>query len=101
MSSLIKAAPRRRTCLLASLVLVPVLPIAISTGDAQQTPTDQLPPIEVNPPKDPNRTRARPAGNEGVGTRRAVPNVAQTSKPKVTPASEPSAGDATANRRFA
>ena len=101
MSSLIKAAARRRTYLLASIVLVPVLPVAISAVHAQQAPTDQLPPIEINPPKDANRTRARPIGNEGVGTRRAVPNVAQTSKPKVAPASEPSTGDATGNRQFA
>ena len=48
MSSIRKAAARRRTYLLASTFLVPVLSLGISAAKAQQAPPDQLPPIEVS-----------------------------------------------------
>ena len=64
--------------------------------------SDQLPPVEVSPPDDPNRTRAKPIADEGSGPRRApAPAVAQTSNPKGAPANGPSAANATANRQFA
>ena len=60
MSSTISAA-RRRHLLLASSFLVPLLSLGISGAHAQQTAsTEQLPPIEVSPPADQNRTRAKP-----------------------------------------
>ncbi len=75
MSSNITAAARRRTYLLASIFLVPALSLGISAAKAQQAPPDQLPPIEVSPPDDANRTRAKPVGDEGSGSRRIAPKV--------------------------
>ena len=95
MSSNPVAAQRRHTYLLASSFLVPVLWLGISAARAQQASPDQLPPIEVSPPGDENRTRAKPIGDEGSGSRRVTPNVSQTGSPNVSPAS-----DATAVRKF-
>src|SRR6266436_6590447 len=104
MSSTLKAAQRRRTCLLASSFLASVLPLGISAAKAQQISSAQLPPIEVSPPGDENRTRARPVNDEGSGSRRVAPNVSQTSSPGSAPANSPnvsSAGNATPIRQFA
>jgi iron complex outermembrane receptor protein len=104
MSSTVTAAQRRRTCLLASSFLVPVLSLGISAAKAQQISSDQLPPIEISPPGDENRTRARPISDEGSGSRRAAPNVSQTSSPGGAPANSPSVsppGNATPIRQFA
>src|SRR5450756_86541 len=95
-----QAAQRRRTCLLASTFLLPVLSLGISTARAQQASADQLPPIEVSPPVDANRTRARPISDEGSGTSRPAPNVAQTSNPNAAPSGGSSTGNATTNRQF-
>lgn len=86
MSSTITAA-RRRRLLLASSFLAPIMALGISGAQAQQTASaDQLPAIEVNPPGDQNRTRAKPTYDEGSGTRRVVaPNPRPSSDP--TPAS--------------
>ena len=101
MSSLIQAAARHRRFWLASTFLVPVLSLGVSTARAQQAAADQLPPIEVSPPNDANRTRAKPATDEGSGPQRPGPNVAQTSNPNGVPAANSSTGNATANRQFA
>src|SRR3954463_12251535 len=87
MSSTITAV-RRRRFLLASSFLAPVMALGISGAHAQQTAAaDQLPAIEVNPPGDQNRTRARPAYDEGSGTRRIVaPNPRPSSNPNPAPA---------------
>src|ERR1019366_336411 len=90
MSSIPKAAQRRRTCWLASSFLVPVLCLGISAAKAQQASADQLPPIEVNPPVDETRTRAKPIDGES-GSRRAVPNVSSTSSSNVSPTSDAAA----------
>jgi iron complex outermembrane recepter protein len=100
MSSLTKAASRRRTYLLASSLLVPVTLFTVSPVKAQALP-DQLPPIEINPPRDANRTRAQPIGNDGAGIRRAAPKAAQTRKPAAAPAVESSTGEATTTPEFA
>src|ERR1700720_1251017 len=104
MSSIIKAAQRHRTCRLASSFLVPVLSLGIPAAKAQQISSDQLPPIEVSPPGDENRTRARPVTDEGSGSRRVAPNVSQTSSPGGAPANSPnvsSSSNVTTNRQFA
>lgn len=101
MSALIKAATRHRTFLLASTFLVPVLSLGNSAASAQQAPSDQLPPIEVSPPVDQTRTRARPLSDEGSGTYRPAPNVSQTSNPNGAPANAPSTSAAPVNRQFA
>src|SRR3984893_18658551 len=104
MSSIIKAAARRRTYWLASSFLVPVLSLGFSAAKAQQTPSEQLPPIEVSPPSDANRTRAKPITDEGSGSRRVAPNVSQTSSPGGAPANSPNnapSDTATTNRQFA
>ena len=82
MSAIIATAKRRRSriCLLASIFFIPVICLSISTASAQQTASaEQLPPIEVNPPGDQNRTRAKPVPDEGSGSRRAVPAPSATS----------------------
>src|SRR5258707_2000148 len=103
MSSTLKAAQRRRTCLLASSFLATLLSLGISAAKAQQIYSDQLPPIEVSPPGDQNRTRAKPVNDEGSGSRRIAPNVSQTSSPGGAPASSPNVsswGNATTIRQF-
>jgi iron complex outermembrane receptor protein len=101
MSSLTKAATRHRRFWLASSFLVPVLSLGIPAARAQQAPADQLPPIEVSPPDDANRTRAKPATDEGSGPRRPAANTAQTTNPNTAPSGNSSTGIATANRQFA
>jgi iron complex outermembrane receptor protein len=99
------AAKRRRIRLLACTLLFPVLCLNASAARAQQTASaDQLPPIEVNPPGDANRTRAKPIADEGSGSRRAAPNISPTGSPGGAPATSPSVaspGNLAANRRFA
>jgi iron complex outermembrane receptor protein len=104
MSSTLKAAQRHRTCLLASSFLVSVLSLGFSAAKAQQSSSDQLPPIEVSPPGDQNRTRAKPVNDQGSGSRRVAPNVSQTSSPGGAPANSPNVsypGNATTIRQFA
>jgi iron complex outermembrane receptor protein len=102
MFSAIVAAQRRRRFLLASSFLVPMLSLGISAAKAQQPAPDQLPPIEVSPPGDLNRTRAKPISDEGSGVRRVAPKVAPTSTeaaPTPGPNLSPTSG-ATAVRQF-
>jgi iron complex outermembrane receptor protein len=101
MSSRIKAATRRRICLFASSLLAPVLSLGISSAQAEPASPDQLPPIEVSPPVDETRTRAKPISDEGSGTYHAAPNSSQTSNPNGAPANSPSTSNATTNRQFA
>src|SRR5437660_3839030 len=85
MSSVITAA-RRRHLLLASSFLVPLLSLGNSGARAQQTASaEQLPPIEVSAPTDQNRTRAKPAFDEGSGTRRVAPNPTPSNTPNPAP----------------
>jgi iron complex outermembrane receptor protein len=56
--------------------MVSMVSIGMSGAQAQQTPAEQLPPIEVTSPTDPNRTRARPTYDEGSLSRRVVPAAA-------------------------
>lgn len=101
MPSLITAAARRRTFWLVSTFLAPALSLSVSAAKAQQPAADQLPPIEVSPPDDANRTRAKPVTDEGSGPHRPAPNVAQTNSPSGVPASNSPTGNATTNRQFA
>ena len=72
MSPTILAAQRRRSCLLASTFLAPVLSLGISAANAQQPPSaNHLPPIEISSPGDQNRTRAKPVPMKGPA--RAAP----------------------------
>ena len=68
-------APRRRRFWLASSFLVPTVSLGVSGAQAQ-TPPEQLPPIEVTSPSDPNRTRAKPTYDEASTSRRVVPAAA-------------------------
>ena len=72
MSSTITATRQRRFWLTSSF-LVPIVSLGISGAQAQQTSSEQLPPIEVTSPTDPNRTRAKPTYDEASTSRRAVP----------------------------
>src|SRR5258708_37139999 len=100
MSATIATAARRRSriCLLTSTFLVRVLCLSISAARAQQTASaDQPPPIEVTPPGDQNRPRAKPLPDEGSGSRRAVPAPGTSvAAPNNTPS-----GTTTTNRQFA
>jgi iron complex outermembrane receptor protein len=69
-------ATRQRRYWLASSFLVPIVSLGISGAQAQQTPPEQLPPIEVTSPTDPNRTRAKPTFDEPSTSRRVVPAAA-------------------------
>ena len=91
MSSVNIAAQRRRYLLLATRFatsfLAPIVALGISGAHAQQTASaDQLPAIEVNPPGDQNRTRAKPTYDEGSGTRRTgAPNPTPSNNPNPAP----------------
>jgi iron complex outermembrane receptor protein len=109
MSSIIAAA-RRHHLLLASSFLFPLLSLGISSAHAQQTAsTEQLPPIEVNPPGDQNRTRAKPIYDESSGARRVAPNPTPSSNPNPAPGTGANiasqgggqGGDGTPVRQFA
>ena len=104
MSSAIVAAQQRRSCLLASTFVVPILSLGISTAEAQQSASPSpLPPIEISSPGDENRTRAKPLIDEGSGSRRVAPKVSPTSNTNVAPTSSPNgspASGAPAVRQF-
>jgi iron complex outermembrane receptor protein len=88
MSSIITAASRRRTCLLASTFLVSVFSLGISAAKAQQASPDALPPIVVSAPVDDTRTRAKPISDDGYGPPRTVPNTTPTGNPNAAPSSD-------------
>src|SRR5258705_13999555 len=98
MSATIIAAQRRRTCLLASSFLAPVISLQISAASAQQSASSsQLPPIEVTSPGDENRTRAKPVTDEGTGTRHVVrpaPTNTTSAAPPDGSGASPSSGGA-------
>src|SRR5437660_3105249 len=70
------SATRQRRFWLTSTFLIPFVSLGISGAQAQQAPPEQLPPIEVTSPTDPNRTRAKPTYDEGSTSRRVVPATA-------------------------
>lgn len=90
------AAQRRRTCLLSSSFLAPVLCFGISAAHAQQI-AQALPPIEISSP-DENRTRAKPKADREQGSGRVVP--APTSRPNAAPSRGAPAANAPAVRQF-
>ena len=94
MSSIIKAAQRHRIFLYATSFFMPVLALDIS-AKAQQASPDQLPPIEVSPPRDANQTRAKPLSDDGSDSRRATPNISATDSSNLSPAA-----GATSARQF-
>src|SRR6267378_2566036 len=103
MSSTIVAAQPRRSCLLACRFLVPVLSLGISAVHAQQPSSDLLPPIEISPAGDQNRTRAKPTSDQESGSRRVAPKVAPTTNTNITPTPGPNVSPtsgATAVRQF-
>ncbi len=69
-------ATRQRRYWLASSFLVPIVALGITGAQAQLAPSEQLPPIEVTSPTDPNRTRAKPIYDEASTSRRVVPAAA-------------------------
>jgi len=93
MSSIILAARRRRACLLASSFLIPIVSLSVSAAQAQQSaPSDQLPPIEVNPPKPVKRDRVEPSSEWASRIGRATPAATQ----QTTAVAPPSGGPAPA-----
>src|ERR1700737_1447944 len=74
MSSNITAALRRRSCLLTSSFLVPVLSLGISAAKAQQSASPNvLPTIEVEAPPDKKKPRLGPPPDRPAVSRRVVP----------------------------
>jgi iron complex outermembrane receptor protein len=86
---LLNAAQRRRSCWLASTFLVPVLSLGISAAKAQQASPEQLPPIQVSPPVDDTRTRAKPISDDGYGRPRVAPSTSPSGNPNPSPTREP------------
>ena len=70
------SATRQRRFWLTTSFLIPIVSLGISGAQAQQTPSEQLPPIEITSPTDPNRTRAKPTYDEASTSRRVVPAAA-------------------------
>src|SRR5713226_8771851 len=103
MSFAILAAQRRRTFLLATTFLAPVLFLGSSAAKAQQASADQLPPTEVNPPGDQNRTRAKAVTHTDSYSRPALLNVSHSGTAAAAPAynsNVASSGNGTTNRQF-
>src|SRR5947209_1476428 len=93
MSRIIPAATRRRSYLLASSVLVPIVSLSVSAANAQQTVSaDPLPAIEVNPPKPLERNRVEPSPEWASRLGR----VTRAPGPQTAPAAQPSSGPAPA-----
>jgi iron complex outermembrane receptor protein len=89
MSSIRLAAQRRRSCLLASTFLAPVILLTVSPAKAQQaTPPDTLPTVVVGAPVDETRTRAKPVTDEQSGSGRVAPSASTASKPNAAPTSD-------------
>jgi iron complex outermembrane receptor protein len=72
-------AMRQHRFWLASSFLAPIVSFGISAAEAQQAPSEPLPPIEITSPTDPNRTRAKPTYDEASTSRRVVPAAAPSS----------------------
>src|SRR5258705_8395906 len=83
-------ATRQRRFWHTSSFLVPIVSLGISGAQAQQAPAEQLPPIEVTSPTDPNRTRAKPTYDEASTSRRVVPAAAPSTgtRPAAGPGSD-------------
>jgi iron complex outermembrane receptor protein len=80
---------------------MPVFSLGIAAANAQQTESSNpLPPIEVTAPGDHNRTRAKPVPDEGSGTRRVAPRVAQPASTNVAPAPDAGTSGVPAVRQF-
>src|SRR5690349_1891569 len=73
MSSAITAAKRHRAVFLATTFLA----FNVSLAHAQNVASTELPPVEVSPPTDQNKTRARPTYDESG----AAPRPARTATP--------------------
>ena len=78
MSRIVSAARRLSAGLFATTSLCSLDP---SLARAQQAVAEQLPPIEVTRPDDPNRTRARASGDGDTTSRRAPPKAGQSGAP--------------------
>src|SRR3954471_3835381 len=91
MSCIIPAARRRRACLLATSFLIPVIYQSVSTARAQETASaEELPAVEVNPPKPVDRNRVEPspewASRLGHATRTQTQQPAPAAQPAARPA---------------
>src|SRR5437870_12956194 len=90
MSSIIPAATRRRRYLLVTSFLVPLLASGISARAQQSVSRDELPAIEVNPPKPLDRNRVEPspdwASRLGRVTRTPAPQPPPVAQPSGAPA---------------
>ena len=91
MSSTNETAKRRSALLLATSILA----LSGSLASAQTPPT-ALPPVEVSPPTDPNKTRARPLEADGSGTTTRPARTARPSRGAGTGSSD-GAGPGTAD----
>ena len=87
---------RQRRFWLASSFLAPIVSFGISAAEAQQAPSEPLPPIEITSPTDPNRTRAKPTYDEPSTSRRVVPAAAPSTgaRPASGPGSDASSQNA-------
>src|ERR1043166_5524901 len=98
MSSIIRAARRQCAGLLATSFLVPFLSLDISTAHAQQAALrDELPAIEVNPPKPVDRNRVEPSSDWASRLGRVTPAPAPQPAPVAQPSSAPAATTAAPN----
>jgi iron complex outermembrane receptor protein len=100
MSSVATAAMRHRALFLATAVLA----FNVSLAHAQNFASVELPPVEVSPPTDPNKTRARPITDESGGTPRAARTTAPSrgagTGTSDAPATGAGTGDGSGGRPF-
>src|SRR5215510_15886622 len=90
MSSAITAAKRHRAVFLATTILA----FNVSLAHAQNAASTELPPVDVSPPTDQNKTRARPIYDESGGT----PRPARTAAPSRSAGDALSTGTGTGDR---
>jgi len=84
------SATRQRRFWLTTSFLAPIVSLGMSGAQAQTPPSEQLPPIEVTSPTDPNRTRAKPIYGEASTSRRVIPAAAPSTgtRPAAGPGSD-------------
>jgi iron complex outermembrane receptor protein len=81
MSSFIPTAQRRRAIFLATTFLA----FSTTLAHAQNIASTELPPVDVSPPTDQNKTRAKPIIGDGTSTPRPVRTTAPTRGTNATP----------------
>src|SRR5437868_15371616 len=88
MCATIETAQRRRALLLATTIFA----LNATLAHAQNVASTELPPVDVSPPTDQNKTRARPTYDESGGTPRPARVAAPSRGTRTGTSDAPSTG---------